>query len=68
MGRIEEHLKTVADCSYGVSVAWTDDWDDRYPNIGTAVAISDHFLLTCAHLLYWDEEKLGPADINVKYS
>lgn len=26
------------------------------PNFGTAVAISDHFLLTAAHCLYWEHD------------
>lgn len=63
---IDKCFEVVADCSYAISVGWSSVFDED-PQMGTAIAISPHYLLTAAHLLYWDEDLFGPVDVNAKY-
>lgn len=53
----------VADCTYTLVVGFEEmgTIDDR-PIWATAVAISEHYLITAAHAVQWITDERGPID------
>ena len=61
--RIPEQYQTVADCTYTLAVGFEEKGTiDDSPIWGTAVAISEHYLLTATHAVQWIANERGPID------
>jgi len=52
--RIPEKYQAIAGCTYALSVGFVSDERIQYsPNWATAIAISDHYLITAANAMQW---------------
>lgn len=69
---IDDKYLVVTDCTYSVSVGWSTTpkqvlFREDECGQGTAIAINDHYFITAALMLFWEEDVRGLANATLEY-